>query len=630
MNQILNSAKIIILEDAIRKHNKLYWEDSNPEISDIEYDQLIEQIRELAPDHELVTQVNMPSVSSSGKVKFEKEMRSLGKVYEVPEFLKWASKIIRMPNEIFVLNLKLDGCSGLQKDKVLATKGDGIEGENVSNKIPILKILKDRKITSAKDFDGECRGEILILKSDFEKYKHKLTRKNGEQYKNERNASAALLATDEINTSIGEVLTLVDFTHNSIEMTYTELLTFDWEEYIRKAQYESDFPADGIVLTLKDKDYFEELGYTSHHPRGAMALKFKNPSAESTLIDIEWSVGKGTITPVGIIEPIELSGVTISRVNLHNWKNIIDFDLHIGDTVTIERAGDVIPYLVKRRHTEDNYDAGDNIDFPSFCPVCKGKTEYKNPEIICTNYYCEGKLEVKLADSVVRVGIDGLGRPTIRKMIQTINVKNVLDIFMLEKKDIFKLEGFKRASTDKLYNEIQRVKNEGLEEWQFMSSLNLPGIGRSLCKSLLKDYTINDLTYMSIDELNNLDQMSDVRSNIVKNGLCNEIDYIEELIEFVGIKEEIATSLTVCMTGSFPKKKSFYENALSSKGIEFSKSVKKDTNYLICETKKGSGKQKKAEKNNIPIVTIDQFLNIIGVDLSDPEDKKKDTLLDIF
>ncbi len=606
----MNLDRIMYLEDEIEKHNKLYWENSNPEISDVDYDKLVEELREIDPDHELVNQVNSPNVSSSGKVKFEKEMTSLGKEYALPPFLKWASKVARIPNEVFYLNLKFDGCSGLQKDFILATKGDGIEGENVSNKIPILKILKNGEFISASDFKGECRGEILILKSDFQKYKHKLLRKNGESYKNERNASSALLATDRIDPSIGEVLTLVDFENDMLELTYTELLAFDWDTYIHNAQHESDFPADGIVLTLKDKDYFEELGYTSHHPRGAMAMKFTNPSAESVLRDIEWSVGKYAITPVGKIDPVEISGVTVTNVNLHNWKNIVDRGLRYHDIVTIERAGDVIPYLSKIIETDT---LNSYIVYPNECPVCYSETEYKEPEIICPNPECAGKLEVKLFDAVTRIGIDGLGRPTIRKMIQSLNVRSLADILGLVKKDIIQLDGFAKGSTDKLFNELQRVKSEGVDEWQILASLNLKGIGKTLSKKLLSEgRNLKWLQDSAQYELEQLADMGEIRASVLYFGLIEEKDYIDTLLSILSVKEAFkGTQMKICMTGSFPKKKGIYAKDLAQYGVEACSSMSKAISYCIQNSKKSSGKSNKADKYGIPVVSIEEFYNII-------------------
>jgi len=609
----MSENRIEELVSLIKHYKKVYWEDNDEEISDSDYDKLIIELSELDPNNPELLIVDGPVVSSDGQIKFDVEMSSLDKRYTFEEFLDWATKVKRSNDEKYKLMPKYDGCSVELKNSIMATKGDGIYGEIVSSKIPITKVLQGGKFTEASEFTGECRGELIIMKSQFAEMNHKLVRKDGTPYKTERNSVGGLLSKTDIDMSLGQILTLVDFEDPlyCVEMTYSELMEFDLEAYARIIK-SCDFPTDGLVLKLSDNEYHNSLGRTGHHVKGSMSFKYANPKAESYLRDIEWSVGKLAITPIGIIDPVVISGVTVSRVNLHNMKNILDKDLYINDHVNIQRAGDVIPDLIscKRMHNSTKPDS------PVKCPECEYPVKYESPILLCTNPFCIGRLEVCLMDSVVRIGIDELGRPTIRKMIETLGVSSLADILNLTKEDILKLDGFAINSSDKLYNEIKKIKDSGVEEWQILASLNLYGIGKSLSKKLLSQMNLDEIRRISIEDLSTYDNMGNIRATVVVNGLFEHRDYINELTSILDVKQSTKTSMKVCMTGKFPEKKKFYEDMFHGFNIETSGSVSKDTSYLICNEHKGSGKEKRATKLGIPIVSMTEFLNLINVEVS--------------
>lgn len=584
----------------ITKHDNLYWEKSSPIISDPEYDKLVNELRKLDPTNNLIFRVHTPKTTGK-KVQHKIPMLSLDKVYTYQDLVKWCKKVARTKDEVFKVQPKYDGVSGDLRDGILATRGDGFIGEDVTDKLPLIRILTENSKNSKN-----TRGEILFSKSDFSKTN--LVRKGGESYKNERNAVGGILNRDDIDMSVGKVLTLVDFNLLSRHLSLTEIenLGEDGLKEIESDIQDLDFPVDGIVFKLADEDYGNSLGSTRHHLKSATAFKFANPFKFSKLIGITWSVGKHTITPIGRVEPIEISGVIVKNVSLHNLKNIRDLDIHIGDELRIERAGDVIPYATGVAQGQER-----EWIYITDCPVCGFPVKYVDPEILCVNPNCNGKHLVTLLDSVTRIGIEHLGEPTLRKMVNTLGVYDLTDIFSLTKDDIIKLEGFAKSATDILFNEIQKVKKEGVFEWQILAALNLEGIGRSLSNDLLKDRTLNELRNYTISQFESIQGIGPERAKILFHGLRDSSQYIDQLLEIIPIKnsEPEKDLIKICFTGKFPEKKAYYYDLIKDKGFNVWEKVTKELDILVvADPSKLSGKQKKAEKLGIKVMSIEDLL----------------------
>ena len=242
-------------------------------------------------------------------------------------------------------------------------------------------------------------------------------------------------------------LTLVDYEMISYPVKYCELQKC-WAELVEKIE-KLPYPMDGIVIKLADEIYSEELGNTAHHPRGQIAFKFSGIRKESLLKEVQWSFGKNCLTPVAEIEPVEIGGVTIRHASLHNAQNIIDKDIQIGDRVVIERAGDVIPYIVSAIPGEKRKNVLINI-----CPNCETSLVRRGPELCCPNPDCSATRLKLLTSAVKNIGIDRLGEPNIQKMMTHLGVMTLKDIFDLTLPDILKLEGFKAKSATNLLKEI--------------------------------------------------------------------------------------------------------------------------------------------------------------------------------
>lgn len=599
------TSEAIQLEQEIKTHDKAYWEDNRPQINDAIYDQIVRRLLAIEPNNEYLNRPRAPKIDSQGKVHHSVPMLSLDKAYTWDEILKFLNRTKRSILEVYKLMFKLDGISGQFMFDILASRGDeGIVGENITHKLPFMNILTNGD-------PNNMRGEILFTKSKFKEVKDTFTRKSGEKYKNERNAVQGILGRDDI-TPI-KVLTFVDFEFICEQFTYEELIKYGEQGWLGMAEEakNSDFPCDGLVLKVADEEYAKSLGANKHHSKAAIAFKFENPHEWTVLREVIFSPGKHDITPVGKVDPVEISGVTIRSPSLHNWKNILDRDLQIGDNVKVERAGDVIPYI------SESYpgDIRTPIDIPP-CPVCGSLVNYIDPQIVCSNDACPGKLLNKLCDAVIRIGIDRLGKPTIQKMIDTLDVENLIDIFNVTIDDLLTLERFGETSAHNLYYEINKVKNSGVYEWQLLACLNIPGIGRSLSKDLLADRNLMELSGMNITELTNLPSIGEERGLAIIKGIHDNYQLLHDLGELLPIrKDEVKTSedvnvLRICFTGTFPEKKSYYYEILKKRGgYEIMDKVNKDTQILVvADPSKESNKTKSAKKKGIKIIGIDELM----------------------
>jgi len=607
------------LEEEIQKHDNAYWNEQNPMITDQEYDALVQKLQQVAPDSPILMKVHAPVSGEGKKIHHIIPMLSLNKVYSVPELLEWCKKVSRGPSELFLIQPKYDGCSAELRESVLSTRGDGTVGENISQHTRILKVLQGGETIPATKFKGATRGEIVLAKSVFEHVKTKLTRKGGEQFKNSRNACAGILNRDENPDINVPLLTLIDFNEYSIKAELGQLPHLDWDGIIRNTQAQ-DYPTDGLVIKLADFKYAQSLGVTSHHKRSEIAFKFANPTGTTVLESITWSQGKEVLTPIGRVAPVEISGVTVQNVNLHNMKYIRDNDIHIGDTLIIERAGDVIPDVQK-------VIPGKKRELPIItqCPVCNGPVEYREPEVRCARSDCPGKLTNKLMDSVIRIGIERLGKPTLEKMIDVLGVGDLIDIFRLQKDQLLQLPGFAESSATNLHGEIQKVLKGGAYDWQILASLNLVGIGKTLSKILMEKFSLSHLVNMVetiprgnlFSQLQEIDQVGRDRAAVLLSGIEINVGYIKELRELLPTKEVVKEAIRndmikVCFTGKFPKKKAFYYALLSGTKYKVVESVTKDLGLLIvADPSKNSSKQKKAEKLGVTVMAVDDLLDKI-------------------
>ena len=606
----------------IEYHNRKYWEEAEPEISDEEYDLLVRRLTELAPDHPLLHTIQAPVVAGSGKVIHRDPMLSLDKAYSLEEVMAWAAKYVRSDREEFLVQPKYDGISASWSGGILATRGDGETGENITDKVPLIELEHPAGTMPLAEFKGQARGEIVIRADDFRTLYPKILNRNGKPYKNSRNAAAGIMGLKDISLMLLQhaKLTLADYSLHSWKTTWKDFRS-DWQDLVDQIE-QLPYPMDGIVIKLADQEYSRSLGNTAHHPRGQIAFKFSGVRQLSKLLKVEWSFGKTALTPVAEIEPVEITGTTIRHVTLHNLQNILDHDIQIGDTVTVERAGDVIPYIVESTPGE--------VRTPCVidkCPSCGASLVRDLPELRCVNPDCPETQLMRLLAAVKNIGIERLGEPNLRRMREVLGVKTLKDIFNLTVPDIMRLEGFQELSANNLYKEIQSARTA--PDYQLLASLNIKGIGPNIAKAILKTNTLKELEGMDAGQLAELEGIGPERAGAIEKELRERKAEIDELLECLTIIQTKSDSSeerpTVCFTGKMPEKRSYYENLAKANGYDSADSVTASLSLLVtAEADSTSSKAVKAAKLGVKVMTLADWLKTLKGNEADASPKAED------
>lgn len=589
----------------IAYHNERYWRDGRPEISDDEYDALIRELKSLDPDHPLLSSVEAPAVAGEGKVVHEKPMLSLDKAYSLEEVLDWVGKFARNTGEELLVQPKYDGISALWEDGVLSTRGDGFTGENISDKVPLIELEHPQGTMPLSSFRAPARGEIVIRDDDFRDLYPKIRNRNGQTYKNARNAVAGIMGLKDIREMVLQhaKLTLVDYSLHS-RGTTAGALAQDWNDLVAFIET-LPYPMDGIVIKLADTGYADSLGSTAHHPRGQIAFKFSGVRRASRLRSVEWSFGKNCLTPVAEIDPVEIGGTTIRRASLHNLQNILEKDLHIGDTVTVERAGDVIPYIVASEPGEKRTSC-----LIETCPCCGAALVRDLPELRCVNPDCfETRLQNLLA-AVRNIGIERLGEPVLRKLMKVLGVRTLPDLFRLNASDFLRVEGFAAVSAENLHREIQSAKT--VPDWQILASMNIKGIGPNIAKTILAAHPFETLRTLGAEELSAIDGIGPERARALEHEFKENADALDELLSCVTMIPSARGGQpvkTICFTGKMPEKRSYYEKLAKTRGYEPADSVTSTLSLLVAmDPADNSSKLVKARKLNVPVKALADFL----------------------
>jgi DNA ligase (NAD+) len=588
------------LVEEIENARDAYWNDE-PIISDVMYDILIEELRKRDPENEILKSVEYRN--SDNNIKHDQLMLSLEKVYSLEDLIKWCNSVSRNEKEIFVISPKFDGMASCyyHSKGILATRGNGEYGENITDKIPL--------ITFPPKLPKKIYGEIIITNSDFRNIQIK--RKDGKSFKNQRNAVSGICNSQRKDTNelIGKV-NLTFLPHNTVihEWTISEI-NEKWEELVENIR-NGDIPLDGIVVKLKDIKYGETLGKTSHHYNHSVAFKFPDESKKAKVVKIDWQVGQRQITPVCYIEPTELDGITVTKITLHNYRILKEFDLCEGDYVSIVRKGGVIPNVISSHKGEDRVSR-----FIDRCPACNGEVKYEEVHLVCLNDICEGSIKKKLLTSARILEIDGLSKETISKMVDTLNIRNIYDLINLSYSDIIQLEGFAEISSKKLENEILKFRQIGIDDFKLLACLNIDGVATTLSKQILKKIDFEELLSIPSDLKERLVEIEDVgpkRADNIINDLKSDPDLINNVLTLNIIKSKNnspAQLPLICFSGSFSKPKKFFYEIAKRNNFEVTESVNKNTNTLV-HSGPITTKYSSAKKNNVRIIKEEEFLSL--------------------
>ena len=662
--------KVEKLREEIRHHDYRYYVLNQPEISDKEYDDLVKKLKQLEKQYpELVTpdsptqRVGERPLEGFKTVKHRVAMLSLDNTYSDEEIKEWAERVNKgLPREKveYVVELKIDGVGvSLTYEKgvlaVGATRGDGVVGDDVTQNLKTIKSIPLRFfITEPSQLPDliEVRGEVFMEKSAFEKLNLEKKKKGEALFANPRNAAAGslklldsrLTAQRRLNCFIHSFGTLegggVYKTHweflqsakrlglrvnSEVKLCkdIEEVISYcgDWEKKRGKLSYE----IDGMVIKVNSLIQQKRLGYTMKSPRWAIAYKFPAQQATTTLEDIILQVGRtGVITPVAVLEPVECGGVTISRATLHNFDEIKRLDVRIGDRVIVERAGEVIPKIVK---VVESVRKGRREIFkvPEKCPECGGRiTKEKEEEVAyrCINPSCPAQLERGLVHFASRnaMDIEGLGESVVEQLVRKGLVKNFADIYSLRKEDFLKLELFADKRAQNLLDAIGESKERPLSRLLF--ALGIRHVGEKAAETLAEEFgSLHGLMEAKEEELQRIPEVGPALAGSVREFFQQkEVKRLIDRLKQVGLnmKQErvakgpqILAGKTFVFTGELKGySREEAEELVKNLGGKASSSVSSKTSYVVVGESPGS-KYGKAKTLGVPILSEEEFEKLI-------------------
>lgn len=647
------------LRKEIEYHNKLYYEQDEPEISDYEYDKLTQRLRQLEKEHpELVTK-NSPSQVVGGKTKnifsqvvHDVQMQSLQDVFSLEDVEGFVDKVKEEFGEKtdFCVETKIDGLSvSLEYENGIlvrgSTRGDGFVGEDVT---PNIKMIKDIPQRLNTDDTIEVRGEVYLPRKEFESINEKLLSQNKQQLSNPRNAAAGTLRQLDSNLVKERNLSIfvfnvqkgMSFEKHSESLDYLDkagmktislrFICKTKEEVINainkigNMRDELEYDIDGAVVKVNNLLIRQEMGQTVKVPKWAVAYKYPPEQRETKVLDIVLQVGRtGQVTPVVILEPVRVAGSIISKTTLHNFDFMQEKDIRIGDTVVIQKAGDVIPEVYKVLK-EKRDGSQKSFVIPKVCPVCGEELEKEGEEVAlrCTNSECPAQTYRSITHFVSRdcMDISGMGDAIVETLIDKNLLKDITDIYTLKFEDFYSLEGFKEKSSRNLIESIEKSKEKSLDKLLF--GLGIRHIGKKASKILAENFDdIYKLAEASVEELNSLEDFGAIMAESVYSFFKKPqtIEIIKKL-DKLGVnlkgnklskKSELLLGKTICITGSFDNySRDDIVKMIEENSGKASSSVSKKTNYLIAGESAGS-KLTKAQELEVEVISLEEFLNII-------------------
>lgn len=653
--------RINFLKDEINKANYKYYVEDNPSISDYEYDKMFAELKKLESENPLFISPDSPTQrvgSVSEKFfphKHKYRLYSLDNTYEYEDLQDWYKKIVKeYGNQELVCELKIDGLAmALTYENGIfvrgVTRGDGITGEDITNN---LKTVKAIPLKLFEPVDIEVRGEVYMPKESFEKLNEENLRNGEKLFANPRNAAAGSIR--QLDSTITAKRDLSMFCYTAIitgnvknppqnhyeSLMYLKKLGFkvnpniklcknateaieyckEWDE----KRFSLDYATDGVVIKVNSFAVQQELGFTSRAPKWATAFKFPPEEVTTKLVAIEESVGKtGAITPIAILEPVQLGGSTVARASLHNFDEVGRLDVRIGDKVYIKKAAEIIPKVVKVIEDDEHYKLP-QYTIPKNCPSCNSELHIHEGEVnlYCDNPDCPAKRCAKVEYWVSKdaMDIDKIGPSIIEQLYNKGFIKTPVDLYKLTMQDFMQLDLVKEKSAFNMYNAIQESKNRPLS--RFITAFTIRNVGKETAGVLASEFgTLENLKNASIEELSKVEGIGEIIAQDIFEFFRNpkNIKMLEELkslnVEPAPPIQNVSDKLkgkTFVLTGTL---KNMTRDEASEKikqlGGKTSSSVSKNTSYVIAGENAGS-KLDKALKLNVIILTEDDFLEMIS------------------
>ncbi len=673
------------LEQIIRYHETRYYVQNDPLIGDTEYDMLYKQLERLEAENPAWVSQNSPTkrvgsdlVDDFQTVAHLSPMLSLENTYNAEDLADFNRKVNEKLNaeeatEVeYVVEPKFDGGTitlVYENDELVraATRGNGAAGDDITHNAKVMRTIPLKAAFSKHHiYKVELRGEALISKPKFEQLNIERAQLGQPLLANARNAATGVMrvktpaevkvrgleafvyqisyAVDKDGNDLIpqlvshhdciELLASLGFKVPTIERklckNIAEVAEFTtmWEE--KRDDY--DYEIDGMVVKVNSHATQARCGYTSHHPRWAVAYKFKARQATARLLDIEYQVGRmGAVTPVAKLQPVQLAGVTVSSVSLHNEEQIKEKDIRIGDMVLVERAGDVIPYIVK---SLSEYRTGNEqvVVFPTECPVCKSALVKPEKEAIwrCESEDCTATILGRLIHFISKdaMNMDGFGESQVEKFYEAGMLKSIVDIYKLDYNRIKTFDGFGERSVEKLKQAIETSKSNPLG--RLLYALGIRHVGRTMSKNLAAE--VNRLEELANWDIEQLTLLKDVGPKVAQQIVDyfqqeKHLEMIKEL-EALGVNitrlpdekaagaptgEGVFSGKTILFTGKlFILSREQAEQRAAAVGAKVLSGVSKELNILVVGEKAGSKLAKAQKLGTVQILTEAEFVELLG------------------
>ncbi len=659
--------RIQALRDELNQHNYNYYVLDNATISDYEFDLKLAELQDLESKHPEYFDENSPTQRVGGSitknfntVSHEYRMYSLDNSYSKEDLLDWEKRAQKVLGDVpleYTCELKYDGASisisyENGKLKRAVTRGDGFQGDDVTNNIKTIKAIP---IQLKGDFPEkfDIRGEIILPFAGFEKMNQDLIEIGETPYANPRNtASGSLKLQDSAEVAkrpldcllyslIGNNLPFksqfegLEKARNwgfkvpkqsHLAKNMDEVLDFinHWDKHRHELPYETD----GVVVKINDLHQQDELGYTAKSPRWAIAYKFKSEQVSTKLNSISYQVGRtGSITPVANLEPVQLAGTVVKRASLHNADQIHKLDIRIGDEVFVEKGGEIIPKIIGVDFEKRPSNSEPTI-YISHCPECQTELERKEGEAnhYCPNFYgCPPQIIGRIQHYISRkaMDIEGLGGETVALLFNNGLVKNYADLYELKKEQIIPLERMAEKSAENMINGIEKSKTIPFESVLF--AIGIRYVGETVAKKLAKHYkSIDAIANAGLMELVLVDEIGEkIAQSVVEFFENQENRTIIERLKHFGVQLEVSASddtsvseklsgKIFVVSGVFSKfSRDDLKKAIEDNGGKVGSSISAKTNYVIAGENMGPAKLEKANQLNVAIISEDDFIQLL-------------------
>lgn len=659
--------QIHALREELNQHNYSYYVLDNPSISDFEFDTKLKQLQDLEAQYPEFFDENSPTQRVGGAITknfetipHEFRMYSLDNSYSKEDLLDWENRCQKILGNVpleFTCELKYDGASisilyENGKLKRAVTRGDGFQGDDVTNNV---KTIKSVPIQLKGDFPTkfEIRGEIILPFAGFEKMNQELIEIGETPYSNPRNtASGSLKLQDSaevakrpldclLYTLVGSNLPIQTHfeglekarsfgfkvpMHSKIAKSIEEV--FEFINYWDINRHNLPYETDGVVVKVNQIQYQEELGYTAKSPRWAIAYKFKAEQVSTVLESISYQVGRtGAITPVANLQPVQLAGTIVKRASLHNADQIAKLDIRVGDTVFVEKGGEIIPKIIAVS-LEDRPSYSIPTQYITTCPECQTPLVRTEGEAqhYCPNFYgCPPQIIGRIQHFITRkaMDIDGLGGETVALLFANGLVQNYADLYELKKEQIIPLERMAEKSAENLVNGIEKSKQIPFE--RVLYGLGIRYVGETVAKKLAKHYeNIDAISKASMMELILVDEIGEKIAQSVVQFFENPIN--QEIIvrlKSVGLQFEtiqknnalVSNKLegkTFVVSGVFQTfSRDDLKKAIEDNGGKVGSSISSKTDYVVAGDNMGPAKLDKANQLKIPIITEFDFSKML-------------------